>query len=243
MDEKISKEESQAEISLKGISKTYVMGEVKVPVLHGVDLEIVKGELTVILGASGSGKSTLLNIIGGIDRASGGEARFKDKDLTNASDQVLTEYRRKNVGFVFQFYNLVSTLTAKENVEVSTEVADNPMDPREALKLVGMEDRIDYFPAQLSGGQQQRVAIARALAKNPALMLCDEPTGALDFKTGQLVLKTLKDLNEKLGTTIVIITHCAPLAQIAHRIIHLGSGLIEKSEINSNPQPVEEITW
>lgn len=235
--------EKTAEIRLSGITKTYVMGEVQVPVLHGIDLEIVKGELTVILGASGSGKSTLLNIIGGIDKPSSGEVWFRDENISAMPEKRLTGYRRKNVGLVFQFYNLVSTLTAKENVEVSTEVADNAMDPVEALKLVGMGDRIDYFPAQLSGGQQQRVAIARALAKNPALMLCDEPTGALDFKTGRLVLQTLKDLNEKLGTTIVIITHCAPLAQAAHRIIHLGSGLVEKSEINQKRLDVGEIYW
>lgn len=234
---------SEAEIVLQGIKKTYVMGEVQVPVLHGIDIEIVKGELTVILGASGSGKSTLLNIIGGIDRATAGSVTFRGSEITSFSDKALTEYRRKSVGFVFQFYNLVSTLTAKENVEVSTEVADNPMDPVKALELVGMGDRADYFPAQLSGGQQQRVAIARALAKNPALMLCDEPTGALDFQTGRMVLKTLKQLNDELGTTIVIITHCAPLAQVAHRIIHLGSGLIEECTINKNRANAEDITW
>ncbi len=231
------------EIVLRGVTKTYVMGEVQVPVLHGIDLEIVEGELTVILGASGSGKSTLLNIVGGIDRPTSGDVFFRDRNITTASNRELTEYRRKSVGFVFQFYNLVATLTSKENVEVSTEVADNPMDPLKALELVGMNDRADYFPAQLSGGQQQRVAIARALAKNPALMLCDEPTGALDFETGRLVLKTLKQLNDELGTTIVIITHCAPLARVAHRIIHLGSGLIDKSEINHDRLEVEDITW
>ena len=230
-------------IKLAGVKKTYHMGEVDVPVLHGVDLDIYDGELTVILGASGSGKSTLLNMIGGIDRPSGGDIFFGDTNVAKMSDRQLTEYRRKSVGFVFQFYNLVPTLTSKENVQVSTEVADTPMDPVEALKMVELESQIDFFPAQMSGGQQQRVAIARALAKNPTLMLCDEPTGALDTNTGQIVLETLINLNEKLGTTIIIITHASPIAELAHRVVHLGNGLIDKTEYNKHRKQVKEISW
>jgi putative ABC transport system ATP-binding protein len=233
----------KSEISLKNIKKTYVMGDVKVPVLHGVDLEIYQGEITIILGASGSGKSTLLNIMGGIENPTDGEIWFGGENLASYNDAQLTNYRRNNVGFVFQFYNLIPTLTAKENVEVSTEISTNPLEPLKALELVGMDDRADHFPSQMSGGQQQRVSIARALAKNPTLMLCDEPTGALDFKTGQLVLETLVDLNTKLGTTIVIITHCVPLADLAHRVIHLGSGLIGKTVVNEHRREVKEISW
>jgi putative ABC transport system ATP-binding protein len=233
----------KCEIRLKNIKKTYVMGEVKVPVLHGLDLEIYKGEITVILGASGSGKSTLLNIIGGIDKPTEGEVWFENSDIAKLNDRKLTDYRRNNIGFVFQFYNLVPTLTAKENLEVSTEIAKDFIAPAEALKLVDMEEQAEHFPSQMSGGQQQRISIARALAKKPALMLCDEPTGALDFKTGQLVLKTLIDLNKKLNTTIVIITHCAPLAGLAHRVVNLGSGIIDKSTYNEKQLNVEEIVW
>lgn len=233
----------QSIISLKDVKKTYIMGEVKVPVLHGIELDIYRGELTVVLGASGSGKSTLLNMIGGIDRPTDGQILFDSKDIAEFSDSELTEYRRNNVGFVFQFYNLVPTLTSKENVEVSTEVANDPMEPEKALELVGLGDKIDHFPAQLSGGQQQRVSIARALAKNPKLMLCDEPTGALDSETGQMVLETLIDLNEKLGTTIVIITHATPIASLAHRLVNLGNGLIQKTEYNEKRLKVKDISW
>ncbi|MCF7791145.1 MAG: ABC transporter ATP-binding protein [Victivallales bacterium] len=233
----------EVEISLRGITKTYIMGEVKVPVLHGIDLDIYKSELTVILGSSGTGKSTLLNIIGGIDTATSGQYFFRDKDISSASDKELTKFRRDNIGFVFQFYNLVPTLTSKENVEVSTEISKDPMDPLESLELVEMKEKKDFFPSQMSGGQQQRISIARALAKKPALMLCDEPTGALDFKTGQQVIKTLNDLNEKLGTTIIIITHCAPLADMAHRVIHLGRGVVLDSKYNKTRRPPEEIVW
>ena len=183
-----SKPSKKCEIRLKNIKKTYVMGEVKVPVLHGIDLEIYKGEITVILGASGSGKTTLMNIIGGIEPPTEGEIWFGEKNLAKLNDKQLTLYRRNNIGFVFQFYNLIPTLSSKENVEVSTQISSNPMDPMEALKLVDMNERADHFPSQMSGGQQQRVSIARALAKKPTFLLCDEPTGALDFKTGQLVL-------------------------------------------------------
>ncbi len=233
----------KCEINLKNIKKTYVMGEVKVPVLHGIDLEIYKGEITVILGASGSGKTTLLNIIGGIENPTEGEIWFGNKNLAKLNDKELTLYRRNNIGFVFQFYNLIPTLSSKENVEVSTQISANPMEPLEALKLVDMEERANHFPSQMSGGQQQRVSIARALAKNPTFMLCDEPTGALDFKTGQLVLETLVDLNKKLGTTIVIITHCGPLADLAHRVVHLGSGLIQEVIANKTRREVKEIVW
>ncbi len=236
-------ESENVEICLSGVEKTFVMGEVQVPVLRGVDLEIFRREITVILGASGSGKSTLLNIIGGIDKPSAGEICFDNSDIAKFNGGQLTAYRRKNIGFVFQFYNLVPTLTAKENVEVATEIADDPMNPDEALELVGLSDRKEHFPAQMSGGQQQRVSIARALAKKPRLMLCDEPTGALDAKTGQQVLQTLLDLNKRLGTTIIIITHATPIAKLAHRVIHLNSGVIAGSEKNIKQAKIEEIDW
>lgn len=231
------------EIQLVDIKKTFIMGEVEVPVLRGVNLEIFRGELTVVLGASGSGKSTLLNMIGGVDRPSSGQILFDNQDVATYNDKQLTRYRRDNIGFVFQFYNLVPTLTALENVEVSTEVADKPMDPEKALELVELADRKDYFPAQMSGGQQQRVSIARALAKAPRLMLCDEPTGALDVATGQLVLKTLLDLNSKLGTTIVIITHANQLAKLAHRVLHLRNGVVKETQVNEKRATIEEIEW
>jgi putative ABC transport system ATP-binding protein len=231
------------EIELTGVHRTFHVGEVDVPVLRGVDLKIIKGELTVVCGASGSGKSTLLNMIGGIDRPTEGQIWFDGSDLAGLSDRALTEYRRTSVGFVFQFYNLIPTLTARENVQVSTEVADDAMDPGEALKLVDLADRTDHFPAQLSGGEQQRVAIARALAKNPRLMLCDEPTGALDFKTGRLVLGLLTRLNEELGTTIVLITHAVPISQLAHRVVRLGSGKVAETCVNEKRLSAEEISW
>lgn len=233
----------QAEIRLSGITKTYLMGEVPVPVLRGVDLELYKGQLTVILGASGSGKSTLLNMIGGIDRPSSGSIFFSGRDIAQLSDRDLTEYRRENVGFVFQFYNLVATLTAKENVEVSTEIMDEAMNPVDALVKVDLADRVDYFPAQMSGGQQQRVAIARALAKKPSLMLCDEPTGALDRDTSILVLDLLSKLNRDLGTTIVLITHAPPIAAMASRVVYLGNGVIDRVETNENPLSAGELEW
>lgn len=235
--------ETAAVIEAAGVKKTFRMGEVDVPVLRGVDMRIHAGELTVILGASGSGKSTLLNIIGGIDRPSEGSILFHGSDLSGMDDSELTEYRRRSIGFVFQFYNLVPTLTARENVAVSTEIADNPMDPLEALKLVGLDDHVDHFPSQLSGGQQQRVAIARAIAKNPALMLCDEPTGALDAQTGQLVLKTLSEMNKRLGATIVIITHASPIASMARRVIKIANGVAAETIINEKPLNPDEIEW
>lgn len=199
--------------------------------------------MTVILGASGSGKSTLLNMIGGIDRPSSGQIMFGDRDIAKFNDKQLTQYRRTSIGFVFQFYNLVPTLTAAENVQVSTEVCDNPMDPEEALKKVGLGDRVGHFPAQLSGGQQQRVAIARALAKNPRLMLCDEPTGALDHETSIVVLNLLQKLNHDLGTTIVMITHAPPVSQIANRIIEISDGVVKEVKSNPDPKKAEDISW
>jgi len=238
-----SESNPRVEIKLVDVRKTYVMGEVEVPVLKGIDLEIYRGQLTAILGDSGAGKSTLLNMIGGIDRPTGGEILFQGKDIAQLSDRDLTLYRRRNVGFVFQFYNLVATLTALENVEVSTEIAQNPMDPTRALDLVRLKDLVSHFPAQMSGGQQQRVAIARALAKQPNLMLCDEPTGALDQQTSVTVLNLLSGLNVKLNTTIVIITHNPNIARMAHRVVRIGNGIIEKSYVNEHPIKAEEIPW
>ena len=232
----------KVEIRCRGVHKTFRMGEVDVPVLKGVDLDIYRGELTVVLGPSGSGKSTLMNLVGGIDRPDSGEILGGGRDLSQLGDRALTDYRRRNVGFVFQFYNLVPTLTALENVQVSTEIADDPMEPREALRLVDLEDRRDHFPAQLSGGQQQRVSIARALAKKPQVMLCDEPTGALDLKTGQKVLELLTRLNEETGTTIVIITHAPPIAQLAHQVIHITSEGLEARR-NEKPCQVKDMDW
>ena len=224
------------------LHRTYQMGEVAVKVLRGIDLDIRRGELTVIVGASGAGKSTLLNIIGGIDRPTSGEVWVDGENLTVMNDRQLTEYRRRKIGFVFQFYNLVPTLTAVENVQVSTQIASQPMDPAEALKLVDLGEQMHHFPAQLSGGQQQRVSIARALAKQPAIMLCDEPTGALDAHTGQRVLGLLSQLNEEVGATIVIITHAAPMAAMAHRVLHLTMEGITSRE-NKARKRAEEITW
>jgi putative ABC transport system ATP-binding protein len=236
-------EDKPCEIKLVDIKKTFIMGEVEVPVLRGVNLEISRGEVTVVLGASGSGKSTLLNIIGGVDKPSSGRILFHKEDIAGFDDHQLTLYRRNNIGFVFQFYNLVSSLTAKENIEVSTEIAENPMDPEKVLELVNLSDKKDHFPAQMSGGEQQRVSIARALAKPPRLMLCDEPTGALDVNTGQRVLKTLMDVNERLKTSIIIITHATPIAKLAHKVLHLKNGVIADTVINEKRARVEEIEW
>ena len=224
------------------LHKTYQMGEVEVKVLRGIDLEILRGQLTVIVGASGAGKSTLLNIIGGIDRPTSGEIWVDGENLAAMNDRQLTEYRRRKIGFVFQFYNLVPTLTAVENVQVSTQIASKPMDPAEAMRLVDLAEQMHHFPAQMSGGQQQRVSIARALAKQPAIMLCDEPTGALDAHTGQRVLGLLSQLNEEVGATIVIITHAAPMADMAHRVLHLTMEGITARENKVRKRP-EEITW
>ena len=228
---------------INGLTKVYGEGPAAVHALRGVDLEIPSGELIVLLGPSGSGKSTLLNIIGGLDRASDGQVYFQDQELTVLSDVQLTRYRRDHVGFVFQFYNLMPSLTAHENVELVTEIARNPMDPDEALALVGLHARTDHFPAQLSGGEQQRVAIARAVAKQPTVLFCDEPTGALDSTTGRAVLKVLKDVNERLGATVLIVTHAAATAAMADRVIHFADGTIREVIVNATKLAPEEIEW
>jgi putative ABC transport system ATP-binding protein len=230
-------------LHLDGVGKTYQMGEVAVPVLRGVNLEIQHGELLVMVGPSGSGKTTMLNIIGGLDTPTMGQVWYQDRDLSKANSRELTRFRRESIGFVFQFYNLIPNLTARENVLVSTEISRNPLDPDEVLDMVGLSDRKHHFPSQMSGGEQQRVAIARAIAKNPQLILCDEPTGALDFETGKKVLRLLVDLKDKLGKTILIITHNAPIADIADEVIKLRSGEIVEHHRNANPKPPEEVEW
>lgn len=229
--------------STKGLTKVYGEGHSAVHALRGVDLDIPEGEIVVLLGPSGSGKSTLLNIIGGLDRATDGEAFFQDRNLSDMTDRELTRYRRDHVGFVFQFYNLMPSLTAHENVELVTEIARDPMDPGDALNIVGLRDRVDHFPAQLSGGEQQRVAIARAVAKNPTVLFCDEPTGALDSTTGRSVLKVLRDVNEKLGATVLIVTHAASQAAMADRVIHFADGSVREIVVNETKLTPEEIDW
>ena len=227
----------------KGLAKTYQMGEVKVIALIDVDLTIYQGEFIVLLGPSGSGKSTLLNILGGLDSPTRGSARFEDHDLTGATDAELTAYRREHVGFVFQFYNLIPSLTVRENVELVTDIATNPMSALEALTLVGLADRLDHFPSQLSGGEQQRVAIARAIVKRPDVLLCDEPTGALDYVTGKLVLEVIADINRDLGTTAIVITHNAAIAGMADRVLYLGEGRVQRIEVNTHKLKPSELTW
>ncbi len=227
----------------KRLTKVYGEGAAAVHALRGVDLEIPSGEIVVLLGPSGSGKSTLLNILGGLDDATQGEAYFQNQSLTDMSDAELTHYRRDHVGFVFQFYNLMPSLTAEENVELVTEIAQNPMEPNEALALVGLTERSDHFPSQMSGGEQQRVAIARAVAKQPNVLFCDEPTGALDSATGRSVLKVLKNVNEQLGATVLIITHASATAQMADRVIHFADGAIREVVENKNKVAPEEIEW
>ena len=225
------------------LTKVYDTGEVKVHALAGVDLTLYAGELSVLLGASGSGKSTLLNILGGLDHATSGRVWFRDLELTDLGDRALTRYRRDHVGFVFQFYNLVPSLSARENVQLVTDVAPNPMNPAEALERVGLKHRIDHFPAELSGGEQQRVAIARAIAKRPEVLLCDEPTGALDSKTGVAVLEVLKDINDQFGTSTVVITHNAGIRAMAHRVIRFADGRIAEVEVNETRLAPHEISW
>jgi len=227
----------------RGLTKVYRMGEVEVQALRGVDLDLFEGELVVLLGPSGSGKSTLLNILGGLDAPSSGNVRFRDHDLVAADERELTRFRREHVGFVFQFYNLIPSLTALENVEIVTEIAAHPMRAADALALVGLKERADHFPAQLSGGEQQRVAIARAVAKRPDVLLCDEPTGALDYDTGKLVLKVLQDVNRELGTTTAVITHNAAIAGMADRVIRMGSGTIVDIRMNARKVSPEELAW
>jgi putative ABC transport system ATP-binding protein len=229
--------------STRDLTKVYRTGAVEVQALRGVDLDLPSGEMSVLLGPSGSGKSTLLNILGGLDRATAGRVWFRELELTGLDDRELTAYRREHVGFVFQFYNLVPSLTARENVALVTEIADAPMDPREALERVGMGRRLEHFPAELSGGEQQRVAIARAIAKRPEVLLCDEPTGALDSTTGVQVLEALAAVNAELGTTTVVITHNAAIGDIAHRVIYFADGRIARVEENARRRAPAEIGW
>ncbi|MBT9524887.1 MAG: ABC transporter ATP-binding protein [Rhizobacter sp.] len=227
----------------RGLGKTYTMGEVQVHALQGVDLDVYRGEFIVLLGPSGSGKSTLLNILGGLDRPTVGEALFADHNLTASDDADLTRYRREHVGFVFQFYNLIPSLTAQENVELVTDIVEHPMPASEALGLVGLAERRDHFPSQLSGGEQQRVAIARAIAKRPEVLLCDEPTGALDYSTGLLVLEVIAKINRELGTTAIVITHNASIAGMADRVLHLGGGRVARIEVNAHKVAPTELRW
>ena len=227
----------------RGLSKVYQVGDVRVCALAGVDLDLYAGELLVLLGPSGSGKSTLLNILGGLDVPSSGTVRFLDHDLTGGDEEGLTRFRREHVGFVFQFYNLIPSLTARENVALVTEISARPMAPEEALRLVGLGDRLDHFPSQLSGGEQQRVAIARAVAKRPDVLLCDEPTGALDCETGKLVLEVLSKANEELGATTAIITHNAAIAARGDRVVRMRSGAIVEERRNATRAPASELEW
>lgn len=225
------------------LSKIYDMGEVQVHALREINLALYRSELVVLLGASGSGKSTLVNILGGLDTATSGRVLYRDQDLTRADDRDLTQYRRRYVGFVFQFYNLIPSLTARENVAIVTEIAENPIPPEEALDLMGLGDRLDSFPSQLSGGQQQRVAIARAIAKQPAVLLCDEPTGALDSATGVVVLEAIERVNRELGTTTMVITHNVAQAEMADRVIRLSDGRISDIAVNETKTPARDLTW
>jgi putative ABC transport system ATP-binding protein len=227
----------------RALAKTYRMGESEVQALKGVDLEIQPGEFIVMLGPSGSGKSTLLNILGGLDTPSSGDVRFFDHDLASASEEELTRFRREHVGFIFQFYNLISSLTARENVALVTDIAADPMPPEEALERVGLGDRLDHFPSQLSGGEQQRVAIARAVAKRPDVLLCDEPTGALDYHTGKVVLEAIARVNQELGTTAMVITHNAAIAGMADRVLQLGDGRIAAETRPERKLTPAEIRW
>lgn len=230
-------------VIVKDVTKEYIMGEVTVKASDKMSFEIYRGEFVVVLGPSGSGKSTVLNMIGGMDRPTSGEVLVDGENITNYSDNNLTMYRRKNIGFVFQFYNLMSNLTALENVELVKSISDNPLNSEEIMKEVGLSERKSNFPAQLSGGEQQRVAIARALVKNPLLLLCDEPTGALDYKTGKLILKVLYDINKNTNKTIVVITHNAAIAAMADRVIRVRSGAVESITVNENPESPERIEW
>lgn len=227
----------------RGLTKVYQMGEVTVHALRGVDFDLFPRELVVLLGPSGSGKSTLLNILGGLDVPTAGSVVYQDHDLTAAGEAALTEYRRTHVGFVFQFYNLIPSLTARENVALVTEIVQHPMTPEQALTLVGLEHRLDHFPAQLSGGEQQRVAIARAIAKRPDVLLCDEPTGALDITTGVVVLDAIETVNRELGTSTVVITHNAAIAGMADRVVRLADGRVAGIEVNAQKRPVHELQW
>ena len=232
-----------AYLSLKNVTKEYHSGEVTIKALSGVNLEIEEGELCVIVGPSGAGKTTLLNILGGMDCCTGGEVVLDGEHIEKYDRKALTTYRRDTVGFVFQFYNLVQNLTALENVELASQICKDPLPPKDVLIRVGLGERLSNFPAQLSGGEQQRVAIARALAKNPKLMLCDEPTGALDYQTGKQVLKLLQDTCRKTGMTVIKITHNSALAPMADRVVHVKNGTVASVELNAKPMPIEEIEW
>ena len=230
-------------IEFKDVSKIYQMGEVEIKALDETSFEIEQGKFTVVLGASGAGKTTILNLLGGMDRLTSGEIIVDDKDISKLNDAQLCDYRRYDIGFVFQFYNLVQNLTAKENVELAAQVCKDPLDPEEVLDMVGLKERMSNFPSQLSGGEQQRVAIARAVVKNPKLLLCDEPTGALDYVTGKQILKVLHDMCYERGMTVVMITHNAALAKMAQKVIHVKSGKVVNVETNDNPSPVESIEY
>lgn len=243
MEEAEAARQNEVVFRARGLTKTYDMGEVQVHALRGVDVDLFARELVVLLGPSGSGKSTLLNILGGLDAATSGKVAYLGQELTLASDRELTVYRRFHVGFVFQFYNLIPSLTARENVAVVTEIARDPMNPTEALEIVGLGGRLDHFPAQLSGGEQQRVAIARAIAKNPSVLLCDEPTGALDSETGVVVLEAIERVNQELGTTTAVITHNADIAGIADRVIRLSDGQIADIVRNTEKKAPRDLHW
>ncbi|MDF1811028.1 MAG: ABC transporter ATP-binding protein [Verrucomicrobiales bacterium] len=227
----------------KGVTKVYHMGEVSVHALRGIDVQFYEGEIVVLLGRSGSGKSTLLNILGGLDVPTAGEVLYRGQDMSSFSENELTWYRREHVGFVFQFYNLIPSLTARENVELVTEIAADPLKSVDALDIVGLVDRVDHFPSQMSGGEQQRVAIARAIAKQPDVLLCDEPTGALDLNTGTLVLEALESVNRNLGTTTALITHNSVISDMAHRVISLSDGMIESVVSNETRKSAKELNW
>jgi putative ABC transport system ATP-binding protein len=233
----------EAVFEARGVTKVYHVGEVEVHALRGVDVDLYEGEFAVLLGPSGSGKSTLLNILGGLDVPTSGRVHFREHDLTTFDDAALTHYRREHVGFVFQFYNLIPSLTARENAALITEIARNPMAPEEALALVGLSDRMDHFPSQMSGGEQQRVAIARAIAKQPDVLLCDEPTGALDVKTGLVVLEAIERVNRELGTTTAVITHNAVIGGIADRVITISNGRITSVVCNEKKSAARDLVW
>lgn len=230
-------------LTLKNVKKEYYVGEITIPAVEDVSFELNEGEFVVILGASGAGKTTLLNLLGGMDRATSGEIVIDGKNITKFNKKELSNYRRNDVGFVFQFYNLMPNLTALENVEIAIEICDNHVDPKTVLEEVGLADRLNNFPAELSGGEQQRVSIARAIAKNPKLILCDEPTGALDYVTGKKILQLLQDLSRKDNKLIIVVTHNAALKAMADKVIKIKSGKVESIEVNENPVPVEVIEW
>lgn len=234
---------SPAHLTARGLTKVYRSGEIEIHALAGIDFDLGQGELVVLLGPSGSGKSTLLNILGGLDTPTAGQIAFRDHALSNMDEAALTAFRREHVGFVFQFYNLIASLTARENVALVTEIAAAPMRPEEALELVGLTDRLDHFPAQLSGGEQQRVAIARAIAKQPEILLCDEPTGALDSKTGIQVLEAIERVNKELGTSTAVITHNTVITGMADRTVHIADGRIARVEVNSRRCAAAELFW